>query len=65
MKINFIIIFILISLISNILSVTYPIIYATHFKKGQRLIVPKLYNSAIFDSESFEEGDSISFKITI
>ena len=64
MNINFIIIFILISIISNILSGTIPIIYATHFKKGQRLIVPRLYNAAIFDSESFEEGDSISFKIT-
>ena len=64
MKINFIIIFIFISLISNILSYTISITYLTHLKKGQRITVPKSYNSFIFDSESFEKGDEISFKIT-
>ena len=64
MKINFIIIFIFFSLISNILSSTSYFVYSTTFKKGERLRVPKGDNVAIFESDSFEKGDKITFKIT-
>ena len=62
MKINFIIIFI--SLINNILSATSYDVYSTPFKKDKWIKVPKEKNVAIFESDSFEKGDKITFKIT-
>jgi len=61
MKINFIIIFILFSLIDNS-SVFYPA--TTHLVKDKSIIVPSSKNGFIFDSESYGEGEHIYFKIT-
>jgi len=61
MKINFIIIFTFISLISNILSGT---IEPKHFKKNEKVKINAGENVAIFESDSFNEGDKIYFKIT-
>jgi len=63
-KINFIIIFIFISLISNILSSTTYSIYSFHLQKGKRAIIPLTRNTVIFESDSFGKGDKINFKIT-
>jgi len=59
MKINFIIIFIFISLISNILSQE-----PKHFKKNETIKIDAGKNAAIFECESFNEGDKMYFKIT-
>ena len=64
MKINFIIIFIFISLISNILSSTTYSIYSFHLQKGKKAIIPLTRNTVIFESDSFGKGDKINFKIT-
>jgi len=62
MKINFIIIFIFISLISNILSTTTG--EPKHFKKNEKVKINAGDNVAIFESDSFNKGDKIYFKIT-
>jgi len=61
MKINFIIIFIFISLISIILSQLQP--NPKGFKKNEKVTV-NAGESVAFESESFKEGDKIYFKVT-
>ena len=59
MKINFIIIYILFSLISNIPIYFNPI--STHLTKDKTIIIPAVNNGVIFNSDSFGEGDNIYF----
>ena len=63
MKINFMLIFIFISLISNILSETDE---PDHFKKNEKIkIIPDEGSAvAIFESDTFNKGDKIYFRIT-
>ena len=64
MIINFIVLFIFISLISNILSTTTYTKYPTHLKKNGKLTIVSDENVVIFESDSFNEEDKIYFKIT-
>ena len=64
MKIKFIIIFIFISLICNILSDIVYTKYPTHLKKDGKLTIVSDENVVIFESDSFKEEDKIYFKIT-
>ena len=64
MKINFIIIFIFISLINILSTTTTYSIYPTHLKKNKRLTIRTDDEVVIFESQSFQEGEEILFKIT-
>jgi len=62
MKINFIIIFILFSLIRNTTVTFSP--GTTRLEKGKTIIVPYSRNGFIFNSDIYGEGDKMNFKIT-
>ena len=59
MKINFLILFLFISLANIILSSTSNIL-----KKDQKITINAGVKVVIFESDSFNEGDKIYFKIT-
>lgn len=64
MKINFIILFIFISLTSIILSGTVYNSNLDILKKDEKITLEENKNVVVFDSDSFSEGDKIYFKIT-
>ena len=64
MKINFLILFLFISLANIILSTTNYIASSNILKKDQKITINAGENVVIFESDSFNEGDKISFKIT-
>jgi len=64
MKINLIILFIFISLANIILSGTDLEQKLSVLKKDEKITLDTNENVVIFDSDSFSEGDKISFKIT-
>ena len=64
MKINFIILFIFISLSNIILSENQFGISPKILKKDEKVLIDEDANVVVFDSDSFNEGDKISFKIT-
>ena len=64
MKTNFLILFIFISLTSFILSSNDFFKSLTFLKKDEKVKLKATENVVIFDSDSFSEGDKMSFKIT-
>ena len=64
MKINFIILFIFISLSNIILSENQFGISPKILKKDEKVLIDEDANVVVFDSDSFSEGDKMSFKIT-
>ena len=64
MKINFLILFLFISLAKIILSSTTNSASPTILKKNEKITINEGENVVIFESDSFNEGDKMSFKIT-